>query len=283
MKSLAAIVLAVLVCGLVPQSANAQTAAPANPPAAAPASPDQKKPDYGQWWLIDPRDMETKAPGWLTFAKGQGSFANSTGSVSGFQVAAGVDVVNRKGLVTNMLSLSVNIQEQRLENDGGSFRQSTSKLNEMLIISVSKPVNVIGGVIVERDQPKLVDHRIAYFGGVSKRFSKGNHKAGAVAAAGYEVQDFLTVPNTKQNGFALYFENTYEAVIAQKGQFSHSFNTTIHTTSGAGSRLTWNVGLQMQLNPHIGIGPMFQLRYHSRPVESVQKTDTMLMFAVQVR
>ncbi len=283
MKRLATIVLTVLVCGLAPRSAHAQASAPANPPAAAPTSPDQKKPDYGQWWLLDPRDMETKAPGWLTFANGQGSFTNSTGSVSGFQVAAGLNVVNRKGLMTNILSLSTNIQEQRLENNGGLFRQSTSRLSEMVIVSVSKPVNVIGGVTLERDQPKKVDYRIAYFGGVSKRFGKGNHKAAAVAAAGYEAQDFSTVPNTNQSGFTLYFENTYDAVIARKGQFSHSFNTTIHTTSGGGSRLTWNVGLQTQLNPHIGIGPMFQLRYNSQPVQSVQKTDTMLMFAVQVR
>lgn len=269
------------VCALAPGAVLAQPAQPPQQPPPAAQAADPKKPDYGQWWLMDARDMPQRAPGWLIYAEGQGSFANSTGSVSGFNVAGGGNFAARRNITTNQFAISFNVQEARLEDNRGFFKQTTYRASDMVFVNVARPLNIITGIIYEKDEPKHVTHRVSYFGGVSRRFVKAHHKVGVIAAFGHESEDF-TEPAVTEHSWALYFANTYDTAIQQRGMFSHNIEIVLDLENEKDRRINWSTGLQLQLNRHIGIGPALQVRYDSFPVLQVQKLDTMAMIAVRV-
>ena len=118
--------------------------------------------------------MTPQPPGWLFHAEGQGSFANSTGSVSGFQYTGVAQTAMRKGLVTNQTFFSFNVQEQRLEDNGGSFKQTAiTHFTDMLLININKPLNLVTAVIWDKDEPKAVLHRAAIFEGACPQLQSG--------------------------------------------------------------------------------------------------------------
>jgi Protein of unknown function, DUF481 len=280
-----------LFCVIPVRAWSAQPPPPAAPPAtqAQPPAPQdttaQKKPDYGQWWLVNARDVVPPPPGWLIHSEGQGSFANSTGSVSGYQYTFAGQSSQRKRLVTNQVSVSFNVQEQRLEDNRGFFKQTTARFTEMVLINITKPLNLITAVVWEKDEPKQVLHRLALFEGLAHNFTLGKgHILGLAGAIGYEDEhDVSSTINQDQGSATAYLQNSYNAPIAAKGTFSHTLEAFFDLVNTDDVRLTWNVNLMLQVTPHIGIGPAAQVRYDGQPVQQVQTTDTMVMIAVQIK
>ena len=98
-----------------------------------------------------------------------------------------------------------------------------------------------------------------------------------------DEHDFSPTINQDQGSATVYLQNTFNAPIAMKGTFTHFIEAFIDLVNEKDVRLDWNLGLNLQLTPHIGIGPTAQIRYDGQPVVQIQTTDTMVMFAVQVK
>lgn len=260
-----------------------QPAAPSQPPAGQQpgADPAPQKPNYGQWWLSNARDVEPRPPGWLFHIEGTGSFANQTGSVSGFEYTTNILSALRKGIVTNQVGASFILQEARVEGEG-TFKQTTARAFDLLYINVAKPINLVTAVMVEKDEPKGVLHREAVFQGVQKIFTypKGRMLSFAVAA-GYEQERLQgEFGEVDEGGLTGYAQNVINVPIARRGIFTHFLEYFHDFELSDDYRVNWNASLQLQVNPHIGIGPSFQVRYDAKPVTHVQKTDTMAVISV---
>ena len=276
------------VIAAAPLSAQQPSPPPSSPatqaPPTAPGATGEKKPDYGQWWLVNAREVNPPPPGWLVHSEGQGSFANSTGSVSGFQYIFNALSAQRKGLVTNHAAVSLTVQEQRLEDDRGFFKQTTERFFDMVLINITKPLNLGTVVLWEKDQPKFVIHRVAILEGLMRSWALGKGRFSVTGAIGHESEHLFSPAagaEVDEGNPLVYFQNTYNAPIAMKGMFSHFIETFVNLTDRQDVRVMWNLGLNLQVTPHIGIGPTAQIRYDSQPVTQVQTTDTMVMIAVQ--
>ena len=256
--------------------------APAQPGATGP-----QKPNYGTWWLGHARDIDPRPPGWLIHSEGTGSFANQTGSVSGFEITFNALSAQRKDLVTNQVGASIILQEARLEGDRGNFSQKTVRLFDMVFYNITKQFDVATAVIWEKEDPKFLVHRFGVFEGISRHvaLSKGRI-VGLTAAIGYEDEHFLTPGgpiDSHEGSPTAYFQNTYNAPVQMRGMFNHfveAFYDLAHTHD---YRINWNIGLNLQVNSHIGIGPSLQIRYDHEPVAQTQKLDTLLVFGVNFK
>jgi hypothetical protein len=281
------LVFSALTCVLsaVPALAQ-QAAAPSQPPAEQKpgADPAAKKPNYGQWWLMNAREVNPAPPGWLFHIEGTASFANQSGSVSGFEYTTNVLSALRKGLATNQIGGSFILQEARVEGQG-NFKQETARFFDMVYVNVAKPINIVGALIVEKDEPKHILHREAVFGGVQKIFSfpKGRLLSFSVAG-GYEQETAQgQFGETDEGGPAAYAQSMLTLPIGQRGVFTNFVEYFHDLEISDDYRFNWNTSLQLQVNAHIGIGPSFQLRYDAKPVTQVQKTDTMAVIGITFR
>lgn len=279
-------VASLCVCVSAAPSAEPQSGPPpAQAPAGPPSGPQEKSP-YGEWWLLHAREVNPRPPGWLFHAEGAGSFANSTGSMSGYQLVVNGLSALRKGIVTNQFGASFQLDDQRIEDGRGSFKQKTIRIFDMLLINVTKPLDVVTAVIYEKDEPKRVLHRTSTFAGLSRSMALGKGRVlGVAGALGYESEEFATAgPETdvEQNPIA-YLQNTLRAPIARRGMLTHHVEAFFDLEDTEDVRVNWNLGLNVQLTPRIGVGPSLQIRYDARPVTQVQSTDTMLTIGVQVR
>lgn len=278
------LVFSALACVLsaVPVSAQ-QPAAPAQPPAGQKPGepPAQQKPNYGQWWLMNAREVNPRPPGWLFHVEGTASFANQTGSVSGFEYTMNVLSALRKGIVTNQLGGSFILQEARVEGQD-NFKQTTERGFNMLYTNVAKPINLVTAVIVEKDEPKRILHRESFFQGVQhvSMFPKGRMLSFAVAG-GYEQEHVQgQFGEEDERSPAFYAQNMLTVPIAQRGIFTHFLEYFHDLKNSKDYRINWNASLQLQVNAHIGIGPSVQIRYDAKPVTQVQKTDTMTVIGI---
>lgn len=260
-----------------------QPAAPSQPPAGQSGTPPAgQKPDYGQWWLANARDVNPKPPGWLFHIEGTASFANQSGSVSGFEYTANILSALRKGIVTNQIGGSFILQEARVEGGGGNFKQETARAFNMLYVSVGRPINLVGAFIIEKDEPKHVLHREALFAGVQRVFSfpKGRRLSMSVAG-GYEHETVRGQFGEQQEGGpAAYAQSMFTAPIGQRGIFTNFIEYFHDLEISDDYRINWNASLQLQVNKHIGIGPSVQIRHDAKPVTQVQKTDTMTVLGI---
>ena len=277
------LVLSGLLSVLSAVSVSAQQPAPNQPPAEQkPDAPPAPQPlNYGQWWLANAREMNTRAPGWLFHVEGTASFANQTGSVSGFEYTTNILSALRKGIVTNQLGGSFILQEARVEGQS-NLKQTTARAFSILYLNVAKPVNLVSAVIVEKDEPKRVLHRESFFQGVQQVFTfpKGRMLSFAVAA-GYE-QELVQgeFGEEKEGGPTTYAQNMLSLPIGQRGIFTHVIEYFHDLETSKDYRVNWNASLQLQVNAHIAIGPSVQIRYDAKPVTQVQKTDTMTVFGI---
>lgn len=273
------LVSSALTCVLLASPVSAQQpAAPSQPPAGPPGAQDpaQQKPNYGQWWLVNAREVTPKPPGWLFHIEGTGSFANQTGSVSGFEYTTSILTALRKGIVTNQIGGSFVLQEARVEGQG-NFKQTTERGFDMLYINIAKPWNLVSAFIFEKDEPKRILHRESWFQGIQRVFTfpKGRMLSFAVAG-GYEKEHVQgQFGEEDEDSPEAYAQNFLQVPIGQRGIFTHFLEFFHDFENGKDNRINWNVSLQMQVNPHLGIGPSFQVRYDAKPVTQVQKTDTM--------
>jgi hypothetical protein len=284
-----ALSLLALFCAICASPLSAQQPPAPAPPAGtqAPAPPGtttETKPNYGQWWLANARDVNPQPPGSLFHVEGQGSFANSTGSISGFEYTLNALSALRRGIATNQVGVSFIIQEQRVEGQG-SFKQTTARFFDILYVNVTKPLNLITAVIVEKDEPKRVLHREAVFEGLGRNMALAKGRmVGVAAAMGYENEHVLTPVGPQDHRTpTAYFQNTYSSPIAMRGLFTHHIEMFNALDNRDDFRVNWNLGLNLQVTPHIGIGPSLQIRYDAKPVVQVQKTDTMVVFGVQFK
>ena len=278
------LVSSALACVLSASPVSAQqAAAPDQPPAGQQPGPDpaHQKPNYGQWWLMNAREVNPRPPGWLFHIEGTASFANQTGSVSGFEYTTNILSALRKGIVTNQIGGSFILQEARVEGQG-NFKQETARAFNMLYINVARPINLVTAVIVEKDEPKRIRHREAVFQGVQKIFSfpKGRMLSVSVAA-GYEQETVQgEFGDVDEGGPTVYAQNFLSLPIGQRGIFTHFLEYFHDLELSDDYRLNWNTSLQLQVNSHIAIGPSFQVRYDAKPVTQVQKTDTMAVIGI---
>lgn len=225
---------------------------------------------------MNAREVTPKPPGWLFHIEGTGSFANQTGSVSGFEYTTSILTALRKGIVTNQIGGSFVLQEARVEGQG-NFKQTTERGFDMLYINIAKPWNLVSAFIFEKDEPKRILHRESWFQGVQRVFTfpKGRMLSFAVAG-GYEKEhvqgQFGEEDEDSPEGYA---QNFLQVPIGQRGIFTHFLEFFHDFENGKDNRINWNVSLQLQVNSHVGIGPSFQVRYDAKPVTQVQKTDTM--------
>ncbi|HWI20964.1 MAG TPA: DUF481 domain-containing protein, partial [Vicinamibacterales bacterium] len=243
--------------------------------------PAQQKPNYGQWWLMNARDVSPAPPGWLFHIEGTASFANQTGSVSGFEYTTNVLSALRKGIFTNQIGGSFILQEARVEGQG-NFKQETARAFDMLYINIVKPINLVTALIIEKDEPKRILHREAIFQGVQKvfNFPKGRMLSFSVAA-GYEQETAQgQFGDVEEGGPAAYAQSLASLPIGQRGIFTNFVEYFHDLELSDDYRFNWNTSLQLQVNSHIAIGPSFQLRYDAKPVTQVQKTDTMAVIGV---
>lgn len=275
------------VCVFVSASASAEPQnAPAAPAQTGPGAGAEEKSPYGEWWLLHAREVNPRPTGWLFHAEGGGSFANSTGSMSGYQVVLNGLSALRKGIVTNQFGASFQLDDQRIEDGRGSFKQKTIRLFDMLLINVAKPLDLVTAAIYEKDEPKRVLHRFSTFAGPSRSISLGKGRVlGLAGALGFEKEEFATMgpePSIEQNPIA-YLQNTFSTPIARRGMLKHHVEAFFDLEDTEDVRVNWNLGLNLQLTPRVGIGPSLQVRYDARPVTQVQSTDTMLTIGVQVR
>lgn len=272
---------------LLAAPAAAQQPAAGGPPPAEQKpgeDPAQKKPNYGQWWLKNAREIEPRPTGWLFHIEGTASFANQTGSVSGFEYTTNILSAQRKGIVTNQIGGSFILQEARVEGQG-NFKQETARAFDMLYVNVAKPINLVAALIVEKDEPKRILHREAVFGGVQKIFSfpKGRMMSFSVAA-GYEQETAQgQFGDQDERGPAAYAQNFVSLPLGQRGIFTHFLEYFHDLKISDDYRVNWNTSLQLQVNSHIGIGPSFQVRYDAKPITQVQKTDTMAVIGITFR
>ena len=270
------------VLSAVPVSAQ-QPAAPSQPPAGQPsgAPPAEQKPNYGQWWLANAREVNPKPPGWLFHIEGTASFANQTGSVSGFEYTTNILSALRKGIVTNQIGGSFILQEARVEGQG-NFKQETARAFDMIYVNVAKPINLVGAFIIEKDEPKHILHREALFAGVQKIFTfpKGRMLSFSVAG-GYEQETVQgQFGEQEEGGPAAYAQSMFSAPIGQRGIFTNFLEYFHDLEINDDYRINWNASLQLQVNAHIAIGPSVQIRYDAKPVTQVQKTDTMTVIGI---
>lgn len=273
------------VMSAIPVAAQQPAAPP--PPAAGQqpgAEPAQKKPNYGQWWLMNAREVEPRPPGWLFHIEGTASFANQSGSVSGFEYTTNVLSAFRKGIVTNQVGASFILQESRVEGQG-NFKQKTARAFDMLDVNVAKPLNLVAALIVEKDEPKRILHREAAFGGVQKIFSFPKGRMLSVsAAAGYEQETAIgQFGDQDEGGPTAYAQNFVSIPIGQRGILTHFLEYFHDLEDRQDYRVNWNASLQLQVNAHIGIGPSVQIRYDAKPVTQVQKTDTLTVIGITFR
>ena len=274
------LVVLALSCALfaVPASAQSTAAPPAGAPQGGSAGPPPG-PKYGDWWLVNAREVTPRPAEWLLHLEGTGSIANQTGSVSGYQHQINVLSALRKRLVTNQAGLTLTIQEARVENEG-DFKQTTARFFDLVYVNVSKTWNVVSAAILEKDEPKRVHKRWSVFEGVSRNLTlpKGRHFSLA-AAGGYESElvEGEHGPETEQSP-TVYAQNTFDTPVANRGLFTHHLELFYDLKDTNDFRVNWNVGLNMQLTPHFGMGPSFQVRYDNKPVSQIQTTDTMAVF-----
>jgi hypothetical protein len=279
--------LSALLCATflaVPVSAQ-QPAAPSQPPAGQnPAEQKPQKPNYGQWWLVNAREVTPKPPGWLFHIEGTGSFANQTGSVSGFEYTTSILTALRKGIVTNTIGGSFILQEARVEGQG-NFKQTTERGFDMLYFNIARPWNLVAAFIFEKDEPKRILHRESYFGGVQRVFTfpKGRMLSFSVAAGHEQEHVQGQFGEEDEGGPTAYAQNFLSVPIGQRGIFTHFFEYFHDLELSDDYRVNWQTSLQLQVNPHIAIGPSFSIRYDAKPVTQVQKTDTMAVIGFTFR
>jgi hypothetical protein len=283
------VLIALALCSVLSTAKPAQAQEPSapppgQPPAGAAASP--QKPNRGQWWLKYARDIDPRPPEWLFHAEGQGSFANNTGSVSGFEYTLDLLAAERKGLVTNQTGVSFILQEARVADaPGGGFKQKSVKASNLVFVNVAKPINLVTAVIWEKDDPKHVVHRISIFEGVEHNFDVGPGRViGLGAALGWETEHLITPDGVyDERGAIVYVQNTFATPIAKRGGFSHHLEFFFDLANTGDIRVNWDLSLTLQVNSHIGIGPAAKIRYDAHPVVQVQRTDTMAIIAVQFK
>lgn len=252
-------------------------------PAGAPADSAAKPPGYGQWWLKHAREVTPRPTGWLFHVEGQGSFANQTGSISGFEYTLDTLSAQRKGLVTNQVGVSFILQESR--SPAGNHKQTSAKVSDMFMVNIARSWDLVTAAIWEKDEPKGVLHRRAVLQGLTRYFTLGDGRSlGLSAAIGYEWEDFENENGeVDQASPVIYLRNIFATPVAKKGLFSHSLEFFYDPHNHNDVRVNWDVSLSYQLTPHISIGPAAKIRYDARPVVQVQSTDTMAMIAVQFR
>lgn len=278
------LVFSALACVLSASPVSAQQpAAPSQPPAGQPGAPDPatKKPDYGQWWLKNAREVSPKPPGWQFHIEGTGSFANQTGSVSGFEYTTSILSALRKGIVTNQFGGSFILQESRVEGQG-NFKQETARAFDMLYVNVARPINLVLALILEKDEPKRILHREAVFAGVQKIFTfpQGRMLSFSVAAGREQETVQGEFGEEDEGGPTAYAQSLLSWPIGRRGIFTNFLEYFHDLEISDDYRLNWNASLQLQVNAHIAIGPSVQIRYDAKPVTQVQKTDTMTVIGV---
>lgn len=252
-------------------------------PAGAPADSAAKPPGYGQWWLKHAREVTPRPPGWLFHIEGQGSFANQTGSISGFEYTLDTLSAQRKGLLTNQVGVSFVLQESRSQD--GNFKQTTAKVSDMVMVNIARSWDLVTAAIWEKDEPKHVLHRRTVLQGLTRYFTPGDGRSlGLSAAIGYEWEDLENENGeVDQQSPVIYLRNIFATPVARKGLLSHNLELFYDLENNNDVRVNWDVSLSYQLTPHISIGPAAKIRYDAQPVVQVQSTDTMAMIAVQFR
>lgn len=269
------LVFSALACVLSASSVSAQQP-------AAPSQPAPQKPNYGQWWLKNAREVTPKPNEWLFHIEGTGSFANQTGSVSGFEYTTSVLTALRKNIFTNQVRASFILQEAQVEGQG-NFKQTTERFLDMFYINVAGPYNVVTAVIYEKDEPKHVLHRFSVFQGVERIFmlSKGRAMSLLVAVGHEQEQVQGQFGEQSDSGVTAYAQHFASLPIGQRGVFTHFLEYFHDLETSDDYRVNWDVSLRLQVNPHLAIGPSFQIRYDA--ITSRKKTDTMGVIGVTFR
>jgi hypothetical protein len=103
-------------------------------------------------------------------------------------------------------------------------------------------------------------------------------------AIGYETEhvEGQFGPETEQSP-TLYAQSFFSSPIANRGMFTQHLEAFYDLINRDDFRANWDAGLQMQVTPHISIGPSAQIRYDNHPVSQIQRTDTMVVFGVQFK
>jgi hypothetical protein len=246
---------------------------------AAPVAPEMPAP---QWWLVNPRATSPVSSAWRFHVEAQGALSRTTGNLDGHTIGVTSMFVVRKGIVTNLLQGKINLQEFALEGLRGAFRQKTTNLTELVMVNVVGATQVIGGFVLERDDPEFIEHRLDVFAGIGQTLlNRPTQKLLAFASLGHEDERFI-VPGFETDGPIFYASAAYIWTVKPTIYFRQSTEYIQDLKATSDRRINLTFALDVALGKYLYLSPSFESRHDSQTSPLAEKTDTTQMVSFRV-